>query len=167
MFSFLFDKSGRDNEINKPACVKCAYPKIVETIPKSALGYSSNNVYPGFPPLVSDGRAAIASWQIDAIVNNELKKASGVTSNWEYRNYLTNNADKIREFNTKEAFNDVGYYQRFASAPAESATTPYLYSSAYSRVKPLGYEDSNLKADYLSREELNAKMGESIQIYTN
>jgi hypothetical protein len=159
MFSFLFEKNGRDNEVNKPACLKCAYPQIHETIPKSSLGYSTNNIYPGFPPKMADSRAAIASWQAEAIINNELKQASGVTSNWQYRNYLTNNADKIREYNTNEAFNDIGYYQRFANPPAETANTPYLYSDAYSRAKPAGYEDSNLKANYLTREELQAKVG--------
>lgn len=157
MFSFLFEKSGRDTEINRPNCVKCAYPTIQETIPKSALGYSTNNVYPGFPPKMADTRSAIASWQAEAIVNNELKKASGVTSNWQYRNYLTNNADSIRQYNTQEAFNDIGYYRRFVNLPLES--TPYLYSDAYSNAKPAGYEDSNLKADYLTREELQSKVG--------
>jgi len=159
MFSFLFEKNGNNNQINQPTCVNCAYPKIQESIPKSALGYSTNNQYPGFPPKMADTRAAIASWQSDTIINNELKKASGVTSNWQYRNYLTNNADKIREYNTKEAYNDIGYYQRFVNPPLEIPNTPFLYSSAYSREKPAGYEDSNLKADYLSREELNAKVG--------
>ena len=31
--------------------LKCAYPIIKETIPKSSLGYNTNNVYPQFPPL--------------------------------------------------------------------------------------------------------------------
>lgn len=158
MFSFLFEKNGKSSEPYAPSCVKCAYPEIKETIPQSSLGYSTNNVYPGFPPLMSDTRSAIASWQAEAIINNELKKASGVTSNWQYRNYLTNNADQIREYNTKEAFNDIGYYQRFVNPPLETKG-PFLYSDAYSRAKPAGYEDSNLKADYLSRDELNAKVG--------
>jgi hypothetical protein len=160
MFSFLFEKSGKDTEINKPMCVKCAYPQIHETIPKSALGYSTNNVYPGFPPKMADTRSAIASWQAESIINNELKKASGVTSNWQYRNYLTNHADSIRQYNTQEAFNDIGYYQRYVNPPLETtASTPYLYGDAYSKARPAGYEDSNLKADYLSREELQAKVG--------
>jgi hypothetical protein len=164
MFSFLFEKANRDNDINKPICVKCAYPPIQQTIPKSALGYSTNNQYPGFPPLMADTRSAIASWQPEAIINEELRKAAGVTSNWQYRNYLMNNADKIREYNTNEAFNDIGYYRRFVNTPLEPTGTPFLYPSAESRDRPAGYEDSNLKADYLSREELDAKVGKT-QLY--
>jgi hypothetical protein len=108
---------------------------------------------------MADTRAAIASWQSEAIINNELRKESGATSNWQYRNYLTANANEIREKNTTEAFNDIGYYQRFVNPPLEVNSGPFLYSNAYARDQPPGYEDSNLKANYLSREELNQKIG--------
>jgi hypothetical protein len=130
MFSFLFEGNKRDNEINKPTCVKCAYPVIHETIPKSTLGYAANNQYVGFPPKMQDARSIVGSWQKEAVINNELVKASGVSTNWQYRNFLINNADKIREYNTNEAFNDVGYYRRSVNLPLESKNIlPYSKST--------------------------------------
>ena len=37
---------------NAPEQLNCAYPIIKETIPKSSLGYNTNNKYPEFPPLM-------------------------------------------------------------------------------------------------------------------
>ena len=96
----------------------------VVVIPKSSLGYGTNNLYSSFPPLMADGRSLVATDQSETVVNNDLLKTSGVRTNWEYRNFLTANADKIREINTREAFNDVGYYKRNVNAfpPVENSS---------------------------------------------
>lgn len=141
--------------------VQCAYPNCQETIPRSSLGYASNNVYAGFPPIMSDGRSIIASNQPESIRNRELLESSGIKSNWQYRKYLTENSKEIAEQNFREACNDVGYTQRFTPNERENQTkisnVPFLYPSYLDASQPIGYSNGDLKDLYLSREQLNAR----------
>jgi hypothetical protein len=141
--------------------VKCAYPNCQETIPRSNLGYASNNIYAGFPPIMSDGRSIVASNQPESIRNRELLESSGIKSNWQYRKYLTENSQEIAEQNFKEACNDVGYTQRFTPNERENQTkisnVPFVYPSYLDGSQPVGYSNSNLKDLYLTREQLNAR----------
>jgi hypothetical protein len=138
-------------------------------LPPSARGYGANNVYPGFPPLMSDGRALIASWQPEAIENNHLLKSSGVSSNWEYRKYLTHNAPSIIQHNFAEAANDCGYTELgvrrgnhsaylpiFAGLP-KTVSPPAKYDSYIQSEHDFGKFNSDLKVNYLSREQLAAR----------
>ena len=124
-------------------------------LPKSAFGYESHNVYKGVPPFMDDARALVASWQPEAVTNNNLLQSTGIKTNWEYRKYLTENAPSIMKTNTIESYNDVGYVNRFTDSPNESG--PYYVSSYLDETKPFGYESSDLKELYLSREQLNAR----------
>ena len=99
-------------------------------LPKTSLGYKTNNQYNNFPPLMSDGRALYASWQPEAVINNNLIKENNIKTNWEYRNYLTNNAKEIMQINTRESYNDNGYYKRYVDVPiSNDYTPPYIYNS--------------------------------------
>lgn len=151
MFSFL----------NRGSNLNCEYPPIRETLPKSTLGYNTNNKYPAFPPLMSDGRALISSYQSNEVINNQILKNSGIKSNWKYREYLTQNAKEIINYNFVEACNDAGFYSRVAE-PAPGPTEglykpPYLYSSYMDTTTVLGVENSDLKHSYLTREQLNSR----------
>ena len=143
--------------------VDIAYPIIKETIPKSSLGYNTNNKYPEFPPLMSDGRSIISSYQPETVVNTELLHRNGIQTNWQYRKYLTENSKSIMEWNFREASNDAGYFKRHTDAPIntmdslQSGSTPYLFNSIMDHNKPLGHASSDLKMLYLSREQLNAR----------
>jgi len=144
--------------------LSCAYPIIKETVPQSALGYRTNNKYPEFPPLMNDGRAVTASYQPEAVLNEKLIRSNNIQSNWQYRRYLTNHAKEIMEYNFREASTDAGYFTRHSELPsidknqvAGVSSTPYLYSSAIDTSKPKGYETSDLKDIYLSREQLDAR----------
>jgi hypothetical protein len=136
-----------------------------EELPRSSQGYAANNIYPGFPPLMSDGRALIASWQPEAVANQSLLKSSGVASNWEYRNYLTQNAAAIMKQNFVETATDAGYYDvqgmgvKNGFVPFFStAGKPAQYASFMQPPNAFGNFASDLKADYLSREQLTARM---------
>lgn len=135
--------------------INCAYPIIKESIPKSSLGYNTNNKYPEFPPLMSDGRAITASYQPEAVANEFIIKNNNITSNWQYRQFLTKNAKQIIEQNSRESTNDSGYYIRYNDL--NNYSTPYLYDSQTENAKPFGYSSSDLKDLYLSKEQLNAK----------
>ena len=133
-----------------------AYPPIVDR-PKSIYGYQTHNLYKDYPPMMSDGRVISASFQPEAIVNNNLVKLFGVTSNWQYRQYLTNNADGIIKQNLAETMNDIGYIARYAQAPETPYRPPYTYNSYLDRTNVPGFEQSDLKELYFSKEELNAR----------
>jgi hypothetical protein len=151
MFSFL----------NRGSNINCEYPSVRETLPKSTLGYNTNNKYPAFPPLMSDGRSLISSYQSNEMINDKILKNSGLTSNWKYREYLTKNAKEIIQYNFTEACNDAGYYSRIVE-PSPGVTEnlykpPYLYSNYMDSNPVLGVDSSDLKQTYLSREQLNSR----------
>lgn len=145
----------------QPESTLCANPTIRESIPKSRLGYTTNNVYPGFPPLMSDGRSIVAAYQPESVLNDNLIETAGIKSNWEYRRYLTQNSEEIKRDNFIQASNDVGYFQRFS--PGQRGDTrdftqePKKYTSYQESAQPIQEKTSDLKQLYLSREQLAAQ----------
>ena len=133
-----------------------AYPSNREVVPESSFGYHSNNQYDNFPPLMSDGRALVASWQPEAVANKQLINENGITSNWQYRRYLTQNANSIMKTNFRESANDVGYI-KLDDKSESSVGGPFSFKSFLDHSKPVGYKTSDLKNLYLSREQLNAR----------
>lgn len=120
----------------------------------------SNNIYNSAPPLMSDGRN-FANWQPGTEIDNILKKQANITNNSEYRQYLIQNADKIVELNQLEACNNCGccpYYNSDKDTPNK----PFLFDNCLSKDKPFGYETSDLKKLYLSREQLQTFKSEPI-----
>lgn len=151
MFSFAYNSANLD----------CAYPVIKETVPQSALGYNTNNLYSQFPPKMADGRSAISSWQPESATNNQLLKNNDIKSNWEYRKYLTQHGNQVMEYNFRATCNDTGYFipplDVGSGENSHSKKVPYTYTSFTDMSKPDGYQDSDLKHMYLSREQLNSR----------
>ena len=141
----------------------CAYPVIKETVPQTSLGYHTNNKYPQFPPLMSDGRSVTATWQPESSINADLIQRNGIQSNWQYRKYLTENAKEIMEYNFRESSSDVGYYKRPIDIPSMQSnevsgiSSPYNYKDVHDKQRPLGYRDTDLKQAYLTREQLASR----------
>jgi hypothetical protein len=149
---------------SKSSTLDCAYPVIRETVPQSALGYHANNKYDGFPPLMSDGRSITATWQPESTINADLLKSNNIQSNWEYRRYLTKNANDIMQYNFRESSNDIGYYKRpldvldiQSNLVSDIKNKPYSFNSVLDSTKPIGYSTSDLKDTYLTREQLNSR----------
>lgn len=118
----------------------------------------SNNINFNFPPIMSDGRN-YARWQPDAVINEELQKNAGITSNWEYRKYLQKNGLSIINDNSLESYNELGYYPFSKSDKTPSSNVPYKFKGIFDTSTPgFGYCSSDLKNLYLSREQLNARM---------
>jgi hypothetical protein len=119
---------------------------------------SSHNVYFDFPPLMSDGRN-FAGWQPGNAVNESIRKIENIQSNWDYRRYLTHNADKIMEINRIDAVNMSGHGS-FDVNPIEQEqrNTPFMYASMMDTREPFGYTTSDMKELYLSRSELQSRM---------
>ena len=145
---------------SQPATLENSYPVIKETVPKSRLGYNSNSVFEGFPPLMSDSRSITASGQQDSVTNQAIKNKNGIKSNWEYRKYLQKNANLVLKENFLSASNDCGYFQRYADPTTEENRQgkgyPYLYSDLLDNTRPPHYAESDLKSVYLSKEQLSS-----------
>ena len=134
MFQYL--KSAQGLPLDK------AYPDIQ----LSNDGYQTNNQYSKFPPLTADGRNIHASWQPGAEINNAIIRENNIQSNWQYRKFMTANANDLRQKMFEDALNDVGYKNRNTNSDQDKPS--------FMEYKGL----SDLKANYLTREELQAKM---------
>ena len=115
----------------------------------------NNNKYDNFHPIMSDGRN-LSNWETSSNISNNIKKTNNIKSNWEYRNYLMNNADSIIKTNQIEACGECCSNNMFNNSKTDNYT-PYLYSSCSDKSKPYGYETSDLKNMYVSRQELQSK----------
>lgn len=148
-----------NQQFYEPENFETAYPKIKEPTDPSRLGYHSNNKYDNFPPLMSDGRTITSSWQPEAVLNNYLLKEIGVETNWQYRQYMIKNAKDIMKYNCIQASTDSGYVKRYSDLMSSSTySTPYIVSSLVDNTRPTGYETSDLKETYLTREQLQSRM---------
>ena len=121
---------------------------------------ASNNIHLNYPPLMEDGRN-FANWYSGAVINEQIRKSVNVKSDFEYRQYLIRNADKIIKNNQLDSCNDCGYCpSNFNSTDFNitRANTPYVFNNQNKYIIPNGYESSNLKKIYLSRNDLQSKM---------
>ena len=117
---------------------------------------ASNNIHFDSPPLMSDGRN-FATWIPACKVNDNIRKSSGIKSNYEYRRYLTQNADNIIKQNQKLACDGCcACWEQYNHIPF-TPKSQYLYKSCTSGGQPYGYEHSNLKNIYLSRFALQSR----------
>jgi hypothetical protein len=122
----------------------------------------SNNIHYDFPPIMNDGRN-YANWLPGGALNEKVRKEASITTNWQYRRYLSENADTIIRQNQISACGECGVTilsseeqnrQKFVQAQ-----TPYLYKSCLDMTKPnYGYESSDLKNMYLTELQLQSRM---------
>jgi hypothetical protein len=127
--------------------------------PHWAKNYSSShNVYFDFPPLMADGRN-FSGWQPGNAVNEAIRRSENIQTNWDYRRYLTANADQIMTINRIDAVNASGHGSfEVSSFEQEQRNVPFMYSSVMDTREPFGYVQSDLKDVYLSRDALQARM---------
>jgi hypothetical protein len=108
---------------------------------------------------MTDGRN-FSGWQPGNAVNESIRRAENIKTNWDYRRYLTTNADQIMNINSIDAVNmsDHGLFEVSAYAQEKQRNVPFMYSSVMDTREPFGYAPSDLKDIYLSREELQSRM---------
>jgi len=126
----------------------------------SNYGYTMNNKYPNFPPLMNDTRNLIATYQPLTIIENKYVKEANKTSNMDYRKYLMDNAKSIMQQEIRQACNDVGYYSPFDEhtkclAMSESNSnfvpTPTAgFQTNYSFIASNSYRVSDLRNNYVA-----------------
>lgn len=117
---------------------------------------ASNNIHFDYPPIMDDGRN-YSDWQPGAAMNEKMKEDAGIKTNWQYRRYLTQNADEIIKYNQILACNQCG------SCPVryenqETSNSPFLYKSSEEKTMPYGYVNSDLKNLYLSKQDLEQRL---------
>lgn len=117
----------------------------------------SNNIHFNFPPIMADGRN-FASWQPGAVVNEKIRQESGIKSNWQYRKYLMENADQIIKYNQLGACDESSGGVVNYGGEEKLNGSPFLYNSYLDNSQPFGYENSDLKNSYLSRQQLQERM---------
>lgn len=113
-----------------------------------------NNIHFDFPPIMSDGRN-FANWQPGGKINKTLRKENNIRSNNDYRRFLTNNADQIIQLNQQSAVNYIG---TTCNKSNSSPNQPFIFKSCLDNSVPFGYENSDLKNIYLSRQQLQCRM---------
>lgn len=128
----------------------------------------SNNIHFDSPPIMMDGRN-YADWLPGATINENIRKQANITNNWDYRQYLTHNADAIIKTNKLNACDECNACP--FSYKNKSIKVPYTFTSCSDASQPFGYEDSDLKNEYLSRTELNSRLVTPVvsqdALYTN
>jgi len=119
---------------------------------------ASNNIHFDQPPLMSSGNL-YTSWQPEAIVNNKIREKENIKTNWEYRQYLTNNALQVMKYNTLEGCYELGLNPYSHTNNAKSNNVPFQFQSTHdTNVPTFGYNNSDLKNQYLSREQLQSRL---------
>jgi hypothetical protein len=108
---------------------------------------------------MSDGRN-FSGWQPGNAVNESIRRAENIKTNWDYRRYLTTNADHIMNINRIDAVNMSGHGSFDVNSYEQDnhRNVPFMYASVMDSRKPFGYVESDLKEAYLSREALQARM---------
>ena len=118
----------------------------------------SNNIHFNFPPIMADGRI-YSNWKPDAEVNENIQKKEGINTSWKYRQYLTNNATEIMKINNQESCTEMGLPCHLETGTTPSTNVPFVFKSSYDTNTPgYGYNNSDLKNPYLSREQLQSRM---------
>jgi hypothetical protein len=62
------------------------------------------------------------------------------------------------KYNCTQSATDSGYIKRYADLENNSYSTPYISNSYVDNTKPSGFQTSDLKELYLTREQLQARM---------
>lgn len=116
----------------------------------------SNNIHFDYPAIMNDGRN-FATWVPANEVSENIRTEANIQNNNDYRQYLVNNADNIIKNNQITACDQCCYCAASNVGPAVT-NNKYLYKSCGDSSAPYGYETSDLKNLYLSRNELQSKM---------
>lgn len=116
----------------------------------------SNNIHFNFPPLMNDGRN-YGSFQPGVALDKEIKKTQNILTNSDYRAYLQKNADEIIKNNQLNACDECSSCP-YINDSNMNFNKPYIFNSILSKDQPYGYESSDLKNIFLSRQEMDAKL---------
>jgi hypothetical protein len=118
----------------------------------------TNNIHAGFPALMSDGSWG-RDWEPACANNNQLKKSAGISNNYQYRQYLMQNADAIIKKNqTNACENCCTCWKNFEDRNKVKCPEKHIYKSTEDNIQPFGYENSDLKNTYVTSQSLQSRL---------
>lgn len=119
-----------------------------------------NNIHFNYPPSMNDSRL-FSDYNSAPSLDNSIKQKSNITTNSDYRKYLQTNADNIIKNNQLSACNECStcpyIHNSNKHALLEESNHPYIFKTILSNDQPFGYENSDLKNVYLTRQQLDAQ----------
>tara|TARA_Y100000992_G_C21082829_1_gene404185 strand:+ start:255 stop:683 length:429 start_codon:yes stop_codon:yes gene_type:complete len=115
---------------------------------------ATNNIHYKYPAMMDSGNL-YTDWNTACKTNNLLKEKAGITDNYEYRQWLINNSNTIIKQNQQSAMQDtcVNVFPQFTQRKSK-----YIFRNCNDKSKPFGYDGSDLKNMYLSREQLQERL---------
>lgn len=111
-----------------------------------------NNIHPDQPAQMSDGKT-FTLYNPACNLNNKIQHKNGIKSNYEYRQFMIKNGISIMNKNSK-SFCDQNA-ECLHKCNNNASNGKYLFKGLHDKVQPYGYESSDLKNLYISRQELN------------
>ena len=116
----------------------------------------SNNIHFDYPPLMSDGRQ-YTNWNSACSDNERVINNNNIKTNYQYRQYLIKNGQSVMAQNQKRACDECGFCQ-FTQQYTPQPVGKHLYKSCSDMSQPYGYENSDLKKMYVSRQALQSRL---------
>ena len=98
------------------------------------------------------------SWQPNGLTNKKIQVDTGIQTNWQYRQFMQTNANNIMKYNTMQTINASGNnpYTLLNTSPTQN--TPYLYNSLHQAQGSIPYRNSDLKQNYMTKEQMKSRM---------
>lgn len=119
----------------------------------------SNNIHFNSPPLMSDGRH-LTNWDPTCKGNEILQQQNNINTNYNYRHFLINNGLSIIARNNNKLLDEYDIHNMNDAIQHNK----YIVKSYNDNNVNFGYETSDLKNMYMSRELLNSKLSAPIII---
>lgn len=80
-------------------------------------------------------------------------------TNWKYRQYIQQNANEIMKHNSMQYISDSGNNPYTLINTETVEHTPFVYTNIYDTSRPkCGYRNTDLKQDYMKKEQMKARM---------
>tara|TARA_B100001057_G_scaffold342303_1_gene343201 strand:- start:688 stop:999 length:312 start_codon:yes stop_codon:yes gene_type:complete len=79
--------------------------------------------------------------------NDEIVKMNNINTNWDYRNYLTQNANNIMSHNKYNSCLNTGISTDLIYEKKDG--NPFLFHSTLDNSRPFGYQTSDLKEAFV------------------
>jgi len=116
-----------------------------------------NNIHFDYPALMSDGRHS-TDYRSACKVNNIFLYKNNIHTNYDYRQFLIKHSEAVKKSNRHRVFQNCGVYKNGYPYILGEGTPKHIYQSKHDQHQPYGYEGSDLKNLYLTREDLQSRM---------
>jgi len=114
----------------------------------------SNNIHHNSPPLMSDTRQ-FTNYDAACHNNNNIKKTYRINSNYAYRQFLINSGKQVMKANSNLA---KMCSTKSCTGSDNRQHDKYLFKGCNDNSVPFGYQSSDLKNMYLTREALESNL---------